>query len=101
MASAQVVFLEQAGRARDRAARLRTVARSINDLDLLQHIEVIVREMEESADQLERSATFLARTVGRTGDISDEIKATIEHSKALVRRIRQTLGDTGDTEDEC
>ena len=93
MASAELVFLDHARRARDRADRLRTIARGIDVPDVLQHIEAIAREMEESADQLERSATVLARTAGRTGDLTDEVRATIEHSKALVRRIRQGLGD--------
>jgi ABC-type transporter Mla subunit MlaD len=93
MASAEVIFFDHARRARDRAARLRTLSRGFDAPDVLRHIETIARELDESADQLERSATALARTVGRTADLTEEIGATIEHSKVLMRRIRQSLGE--------
>jgi hypothetical protein len=93
MAAAEVIFLEQARRARDRVVRLRTIARGINAPDVLAHIEALACEMDESADQLERSAIGLVHTAGRTGDLTEDIRATIEQSKVLVRRVRQKLGD--------
>jgi hypothetical protein len=93
MASAEVVFLEQARRARDRAARLRTIARGINAPDVLEQIEALALDLEDNADLLEKSAAVLARSVVRTDDLGREVRAIIDQSKELVRRLRQRLGD--------
>lgn len=59
MASATTtIMIEQARLARDRATRLRAVARGINAPDVLAHIEALVCEIEEAADRLEKGAAL-------------------------------------------
>lgn len=89
--AAAIIMLEQARRARDRAARLRAVARGINVQDAVEKIEAMVRHLDQTADQLEKSALEATRRVERTGDLASEIKATIAYSKELVRRSRRIL----------
>jgi len=73
MASASaVVFIEQARRARERAAHLRKLGRSINDPETVERIEQLAREMEETAAQLEATALEVARTTRHTDDVAAE-----------------------------
>jgi hypothetical protein len=100
-ALAKVVFLEQAGRARARAVRYREMTAAINAPDMVEQLLVLARELDDTAGQLEKSATALCRrrsrhwpwrrclsVVGRAGE-----KAIIEEGEEAVRRLKKTLGD--------
>jgi hypothetical protein len=98
-ALAKVVFLEQARRARARAVRYREMTAAINAPDMVEQLLVLARELDDTAGQLEKTATALCRcrrsrrwpwlsVVARPRE-----RAIIEEGEEAMRRLKKTLGD--------
>jgi ABC-type transporter Mla subunit MlaD len=93
MASAEIIFLRQARRARDRAKHYRTLVPGTGDPDLIERIEALARELDDTAAQLEKTASSLRHSVLRTGDLVKHFVSTVEAGRELVRRLKKSLDD--------
>lgn len=88
MSQSNVVLLETARRARERAAKARRLSQGL-DPTTLARLENYALTLEARATDLEQLAAKLGQTVDKTRQLTQEVKDAVEAVKRTVGQIKE------------
>jgi len=84
---AVILLFEEAKRTRSSAERARRLAEAITTQDTSDNLFVYAAELEQRAKDLDRLATKLAETIGRTRALSGDISDLIADARTRVKNM--------------
>lgn len=88
MAQANVVLLDNARIAREKAARARRLSDGMTDGVTIERLQAYAVELEERAKEYERMAAELGETVARTQQLTSELKEVVAQVRDTVDKMK-------------
>jgi methyl-accepting chemotaxis protein len=88
MSHSNILLLDSARRARERAAKARQLSQGVLDPQTLVRLENYALALEARATELEQMAEKLGRTIDKTRRLTQEVRDAVEALQQTVAKLK-------------